>query len=565
MFLIFEEEKEEMLNIEDQKTCKRRSFNSLTIASLTCASIFHLISIMLKDFSKEIKLYNRIQQPNTQKIRIPSEIFLKSSILNKENVINNDLQTTAKTTTIQQHSDAAFDDEKQNVTRNNQRSNSMENTVDLNTREKISAYYNAMNKPRYRDKTIHFLSHIPKSGATYVKEELNRLLRITTRLPKNQSLKDIKRSQERYHYDQYEGNFFADDWLLDRESFPIDLIGKTDAYTPPMICNFATSPFEYLEPYYLGIHDGVEKRIRYKCAMSMTEQPWNMHAQNVYTIVREPFSHVLSQYFHCSESESHSIPKEVNGEMIDRRELMASSLDEWLEPYAKLKESNLDQKGYNRRADELYERFRCYNPIDTESVFTQFNTRILLENKNYTYPYPNTEDYGERDKSTKEIDKILFDDLKHKYKIIGDTSQMVRTVCAIFIEFLQGKFIPKICDCTNSQDDENDEGTNNDDSSNNNSRFCMTSLWDFPKNNNQSVCSYRMGGYHPTIDNSHGVKHHGSTHLKVTTQHQRELIGRIRSNDLILYNISRAVFDKQIQEIETKHGIKVCNRWNRPI
>merc|ERR1712151_49977 len=57
----------------------------------------------------------------------------------------------------------------------------------------------------------------------------------------------------------------------------------------------------------------------------------------------------------------------------------------------------------------------------------------------------------------------------------------------------------------------------------------------------------------------HGVKNHGSSF--VTTHFQNEQIVKLRRIDSVLYNISRAVFDSQINEIELKRGIKICDDW----
>jgi hypothetical protein len=237
--------------------------------------------------------------------------------------------------------------------------------------------------------------------------------------------------------------------------------------------------------------------------------------ENFYTIVREPFSHTLSQYFHCSESKDHSRPRRINGTMVDRRTLMPS-LEAWLEAYSNLKGKNLDRKQMTMRTEELKRRFHCYNAIDSESEYTRFRERNNLP-ENYTYPYPNTEDHGDRDEETKQFDNMLFDDLKQRFKIIGDMSQMVKTVCAIFIDFTKGKHIPELCDCTNSRDNVNEDSS---------STFCVPNLYMHPhgqdKTKWQNSCPIQIGYDSSNRGHAHGVKHHGSTFLKEITQDQRE-------------------------------------------
>lgn len=280
--------------------------------------------------------------------------------------------------------------------------------------------------------------------------------------------------------------------------------------------------------------------------MSATERPWNKIAANVYTIVREPFSHVLSQYFHCTQSEAHG----------NRSYGRMPSLDVWLKTYANLTEGIMNKTETDRKIQSLQWYFNCYNPIDSESEFTDFKHKVYSDLPgHYSYPYSphNTNkdhDHGDRDDETKRIDKFLFDDLKGRYKIIGDMAQMTKTLCAIFIDFTQGKHIPELCDCTNPHDD----------GDSNNGTFNVTNLYIDPHQTSPRTLEI---GYN-SKNHSHGVKHHGSSHLKEITQDQRELMAKLRRNDMVLFNISRAVFEEQIRDMETSYGIKICDQWNMP-
>merc|ERR1711935_830033 len=64
---------------------------------------------------------------------------------------------------------------------------------------------------------------------------------------------------------------------------------------------------------------------------------------------------------------------------------------------------------------------------------------------------------------------------------------------------------------------------------------------------------------------SHGVKNHGSQFVKEgLTAHQKDQITKyLRPMDSVMYNVSRAVFDSQVADLEEAHGIVICDDWNR--
>ena len=394
----------------------------------------------------------------------------------------------------------------------------------------------------YLDELAHFLSHIPKTGAEYAARELDHLLQATARLPGNRTLHHVRDAQKRFNATAYAGDFFAKNINVNlNKTGYASLAGLTgdprsDAYTPPMVCNYATSPLGQLHQYQMRVRLGV----RFRCALHVTEQPWHAAARHAYTIVQEPLSHVLSQYFHCAESPQHR----KSGDM--------PPLDAWLETYAELTDSNPDRKANRQRdAMRLKKRFHCYNPIDSESEFAAFNHRLP---DGYTYPYPND---GERDEGTRLLDEQLFDDLKQKYDVIGDTSQMVKTVCAIFIGF--AGHVPEVCDCTRRGDDDGDGRANA------SATFCLPNLYTHPDPaswGRAQPCPVHIG--YDSARHSHGVRHHGAAFLENVTRHQRELLVRLRGRDLVLYNVSRAVFAAQVAALEGRHGVRLCARWRRP-
>mmetsp|Transcript_24761 Transcript_24761/g.27718 ORF Transcript_24761/g.27718 Transcript_24761/m.27718 type:complete len:572 (+) Transcript_24761:86-1801(+) len=436
---------------------------------------------------------------------------------------------------------------------------------------------------KYLDHLPHLMIHIPKAAGTYAKQELNNLLYATVRLPHNQSLNDIRHAQERYNQTNYtEGNFFDANSIYrtnygivydrrgnntEKTTAPpsivwpplVDTIGTTDAYAPPIVCNGGLKLVRDLEPYW---QIPKWKPLR-KCKMWSTEQPWDSHAKNVYTILREPQSHTISQYFHCTESKEHK----------KHFKLMPENITLWLEAYANiLDHPAATQEDQQIDKESLNNGFKCYSPIDSESEFMRFAENITIP-ENYTYPYPYPSDntpsntiiittttITDRDEATKRVDKLLWDDLHSRYRVIGDSSQMTKTICAIFIAFTDGEHIPIVCDCSHQVAVGNHDNSN----ATTTTTFELPNLYTDPldletKHEKKIV---KMG--FKAKKHSHGVQHHGSSYLKELDSHTLELIAKVRRTDTILYNVSRAIFAKQVREMEAAYDIKICEEWNRP-
>jgi hypothetical protein len=85
------------------------------------------------------------------------------------------------------------------------------------------------------------------------------------------------------------------------------------------------------------------------------------------------------------------------------------SLDEWLETWAEAKHSEEQQQANQQK-------FRCYNPIDAQSKYVNFDPA--------------------KGKA----------DLKARYDVLGDNAQMEKSVCLIFIKYTG--WVPDQCNCT---------------------------------------------------------------------------------------------------------------------
>ncbi len=140
----------------------------------------------------------------------------------------------------------------------------------------------------------------------------------------------------------------------------------------------------------------------------------NLPYNHTYVIIREPSEHVLSQYFHCTESEDHK----------NHRHLMPS-LDKLLDFHVSrianaTNEDKDDAFPVRSRNKHMMPKklFKCYDPIDQQSYFTQF--------------YKN----------------VTVDDLKNTFDIMGDFHKVGKSICAIAIRY--SGYVPSMCLCTSN-------------------------------------------------------------------------------------------------------------------
>ena len=209
-------------------------------------------------------------------------------------------------------------------------------------------------------KIFHYVIHIPKTGGTYFSNQANKLL------------------------------------LSDKHS-------NADR---PWLCDVGVKSHDYISSFPEAFPR--TGRRRKNCTAFIAESDYNERADYTYTILREPTSHVLSQYFHCKEAPVHTKKK---------RELMPS-LDEWLQYW----HNHMDEaKKLEKDRDEL---FKCYIPVNMQSKLLNLNhTRIFGDNE---------------DAAIKEIES--------RFTILGDTSQMTKTKCSIVAAF--SGIVPTPCNCT---------------------------------------------------------------------------------------------------------------------
>jgi len=207
-----------------------------------------------------------------------------------------------------------------------------------------------------------FYMHIPKTGGTSAQKELNSLL-------KKSSNPKLKRS---------------------------------------FVCNYGNvRDYHFFKPTFETQNNG--QKI---CSVQLSEKEYdtvNFQGSTIYTIVRDPQHHVLSQFFHCTESN-------VKGLQQKRKGIMPS-LDDWLYEWVQQKRCNGPLA--KRRMPLDRNMYGCYKPINMQSNFMG-----LIEEE------------GEMNMDTLD-----------KYAVIGSLSKYEESICLIFIHFNDG-VIPHRCNCS---------------------------------------------------------------------------------------------------------------------
>jgi hypothetical protein len=282
-------------------------------------------------------------------------------------------------------------------------------------------------------------------------------------------------------------------------------------------CNVGTLSVKQFAKTYPTSYKGV------KCTLWHSEDKYSyqVHAEHVYTIVRDPRQIILSMYFHCTQSKDHQ----------STAHRMPESLDTWLDAWVNAME-NRTQARQNRQG------FACYVPIQFQSKYTKF----LLRQGNAT----NT--------NTTTTIQAAKEDLKNRFDVIGDTAQMAKSICAIHIRYTG--LVPSQCNCTRSMAPSSPAspplGKTNDNSSNA-LHVLVVEERRKTKEGGSSVSEYNAAKF------SHGVKNHGAT--VETTPRQDEQIAKLAGSDIVLYDVVKQVFAEQVKEIEEEYRVVLCDEF----
>ena len=205
----------------------------------------------------------------------------------------------------------------------------------------------------------YFFSHIPKSGTSYSYMKLRQ-------------------------------------WLI-HESPEWQALSREERFLP---CDMGlTHPSLFESRYNAVCRAG-------KCNMWMAEYPATLQARVNYAVIRDPFAHTVSNYFHCTESRDHQ----------RRAHLMPGSIDDWLSAWVQA--MNNETKAKENKA------FKCYDPRNFLSRYMHFNGS-----------------------ETKEVNK---ERLKERFRIIGDQARLLKSTCMVYIDYTDG-WIPDECNCSHNR------------------------------------------------------------------------------------------------------------------
>jgi hypothetical protein len=140
--------------------------------------------------------------------------------------------------------------------------------------------------------------------------------------------------------------------------------------------------------------------MRQPCSLHISESLYIDSAQHAFTVIRDPTHHVVSQYFHCKESDWR---KETWRDLPD--------FTEWLEYW--IDQRNMNTSHLTNSSYPLLYTYDCYKPINLQSSMVGG----------------------------------LFN-LTARFDVIGMMSKLLTTTCLISIQLLG--VVPSRCDCTNN-------------------------------------------------------------------------------------------------------------------
>jgi hypothetical protein len=294
----------------------------------------------------------------------------------------------------------------------------------------------------------------------------------------------------------------------------------------------------------------------------MSEASWTPLAEQSMIVLRNPSHHVLSQYFHCAESSEHGERRRVK---FQSSTTLTGWLTAWRDalqmvdapaagPSNESEKKNTttawDSSSLAERAKKL-NHFDCYNPINLQSTYVfpslSKKSRDLMKGMgrtnltalyDYLYSKAKANDHQpkeeeEEEKMNKQLSffqKSLYDDLQDRFVVVGDTSQMIVSVCLMFIHYTN--WIPASCDCS-SHDTKNATTTTT----------------------TATATGPVVRAFDPVKD-SHGVQHHGSTYR--TSVEERQLIHELTLVDELLYEVGRQVLHDQIERVEQEYAVRLC-------
>eukprot|EP00588_Corethron_pennatum_P008953 CAMPEP_0194276418 /NCGR_PEP_ID=MMETSP0169-20130528/9030_1 /TAXON_ID=218684 /ORGANISM="Corethron pennatum, Strain L29A3" /LENGTH=367 /DNA_ID=CAMNT_0039020145 /DNA_START=122 /DNA_END=1226 /DNA_ORIENTATION=- len=163
--------------------------------------------------------------------------------------------------------------------------------------------------------------------------------------------------------------------------------------------------------------DWIEKGEADKCYIIMSEDRlklWEEYdgpkPEHVYTMVRPPREHILSQYIHCTETKGHRAGVK-----------MMPSLDKWLEDWVgvmkKIPNFVNDEGQYKKTTVEMMKKkYNCFEPVERMSIHLRINPNVTKK------------------------------ELSQRFDVIGLLPFFTTSTCLMVIDVL--KSVPASCDCS---------------------------------------------------------------------------------------------------------------------
>lgn len=234
--------------------------------------------------------------------------------------------------------------------------------------------------------------------------------------------------------------------------------------------------------------------------------------QHSFVMFRNPQSHVLSQFFHCTESRAHK----------GQRHRMPNGLLEWLQAWESIRQNTtLEQQQSPKNAGSHWKdgRFKCYNPINYQSWMTG---------------YP----------SSKKHLETMFD-------AIGIQSHFHLSSCVFLTTALQR--VPTVCNCTLATTSLTREAN----MATTTSGSFMLAGADDNHNTTISNNTNHDGTQKTHNGHDHGVTHHGDVFQP--SELEMQLIHNLTRHDQVLYENGLDIFRRQVADLEHRYQVEFCS------
>jgi hypothetical protein len=240
-----------------------------------------------------------------------------------------------------------------------------------------------------------------------------------------------------------------------------------------------------------------------------------------FVMFRNPQTHIVSQYFHCTESNDHKKPRRMPGSLL-----------EWLQYWESVRQNATLQKQKSKQPWKNHwadERYSCYNPINLQSWLTG--------------------SYGESKEQ-----------LKSRFDGIGILSEFHLSGCVFLTINL--KRVHGTCNCTGLA--QVDMFAQNQSFTQQSTIMAATatavsssSLITSGINAKTTNTATRSDGTHKAHDgHDHGVEHHGDSYQP--SDEEMQLILNLTRYDQMLYDTAEEIFQAQVTDLEQKYQVTFC-------